>query len=71
MSIKNNKNQDESKYFELNMKISTLNDKIAKLNSERSELEKNLKTEVANGAERQKTILDQEKEINRLKSRET
>lgn len=53
------------------MKISTLNDKIAKINSERSELEKNLKAELTNGAEKQKAILDQEKEINRLKMRET
>lgn len=53
------------------MKISTLNEKIAKINSEKSELEKNLKVELTNVTEKQKIILDQEKEINRLKLRET
>lgn len=52
------------------MKISTLNEKIGKLNSERSELEKNLKVELTNLTEKQKLILEQEKEINRLKQHE-
>jgi endo-1,4-beta-D-glucanase Y len=47
LSIKGNRNQDESKVYELSMRIAALNDKTAKLANEKTEIERILKAEQA------------------------
>jgi endo-1,4-beta-D-glucanase Y len=47
LSIKGNRNQDESKVYELSMRVAALNDKTAKLANEKTEIERILKAEQA------------------------
>lgn len=52
------------------MKVNTLNEKIAKLASEKSELERTLKGESSNSGERQRALEEKDRELTKMKGRE-
>lgn len=52
------------------MKVNTLNEKIAKLVSEKSELERTLKGESSNSGERQRALEEKDRELTKMKGRE-
>ena len=58
--IKNNKNNDESKYLEQAMKIAALNEKVLKVNSEKAELEKESKQLTLTLQQQQKLLSERE-----------